>query len=261
VPEQPPYIKLQPYLHLFPEAKDVFASAEHNGGVDPERAAYIAPPLLSIDLEAANPDWSGRIHIVTVLEDSEITDGYFADGMEAFHSYYTRSNWIGFQLDEHSRYRLLGDWRCFYMMNDDEAVRNRPEVLEAYQKHHKNLAASCAFYQQHQDLPFSYTNEGGTTWPGYVKGEDILKHWSGGRVGPGAYNNWQDTDFPTVEVTLVDDKEDWQRRWLCPITEDGRPFIYIGSLCGYAYHEYGPGRIVLFYDPVTRIALQTFDWS
>jgi len=149
MPEQPPYIKLKPYLHPFTEAQDVFASAEHNGGVSPEQAAYLAPPLLSIDLAAVNPDWVGRIHIVTVLEDSEITDGYFADGMEAFHSYYTHSNWIGFQLDDHSRYSLLGDWRCFY--------------------------------QQHQDLPFSYDKKG-QTYEGYVKGQDFLQQWSAGRI-------------------------------------------------------------------------------
>jgi len=160
--DPPPYSRLKPYLHPFPEAKDVFASAEHNGGVSPEQAAYVMPPLLSIDLAAVNPDWAGRIHIVSVLENANITDGYFADGMEAFHSYYTRSNWIGFQLDEHSRYRLLGDWRCFYAMSEDKAVCNRAEVLEAYQKHHKYLAASRAFYRQYQDLPFSYDEEGAT---------------------------------------------------------------------------------------------------
>jgi len=261
MPEQPPYLRLKPYLHSFPEAKDVFASAEQNGGVSPERAAYFAPPLLSIDLAAVNPDWVGRIHIVTVLEDANITDGYFADGMEEFHSYYTRSNWIGFQLDKHSRYRLLGDWRCFYAMSDDEAVRNRAEVLEAYQKHHKNLTASRAFYRQHQDLPFSYDEEG-QTYEGYVKGQGFLQQWSAGRIRPDSCN-WEDSGgFPLVELTEPpDEDENWPYPWLCPITEDGRPFIYIGSVCGYQYHEGGPGRIVLFYDPITRIALQTFDWS
>jgi len=252
----------KPYLHPFPKPETVFAPAENNGGISPEQAAYLAPPLLSIDLSAVNPDWHGRIHTVTVLEDGDITDGYFAKGLEEFHSYYTRSNWIGFQLDEHSRYSLLGDWRCFYVMSDDKAVRNRPEVLEAYQEHHKNLAASCAFYSQHRDLPFTY-NEEGQTYEGYVKGQHILQQWSAGRIRPDSCNWEESGDFPTVEMTSPDDDENENGTypWLCPVTEDGRPFIYIASVCGYGYHAHGPGRIVLFYDPITRIALQTFDWS
>jgi len=214
---------------------------------------------MSIDLNAVNPNWQGHIHFVTVLEDAKITDGYFADGMEEYHSYYTRRNWIGFQLDEQSRYSLLGDWRCFYAMSEDETVRSRPEVQQTYQKDHENLAQSRAFYQKHQDLPFSY-DEQGETYEGYVKGEHFLKHWSFGRIQPDSCN-WQEcTDFPTLELTWPDD-DGQPYPWLCPLTEDGRPFVYIGSVCGYTYYPGGPGRIVLFYDPLTRIALQTFEWS
>lgn len=100
-PDKIDFTQPQPFLHPFPDPADVFAA-------DPAQAAKLLHPLVSIDLSAVDPAWSGRIHLLSPVEPY---DDYFADGAEAYHSYYTRRNWIGFRLGEDSRYELLGDWR------------------------------------------------------------------------------------------------------------------------------------------------------
>jgi len=252
--ENPKFFQPQPFLHPFPDADSVFAPAENNQGVTPAQAAHMLLPLLSIDLSAVNPEWDGRIHMLSLLEYGDVCDGYFAEDMEEFHSYYTRPNWIGFHLNKHSRYSLAGDWRCFRAMSENKAVCEAPEVRKAYSEGHQYFAQNRAFYAQNRALPYTLGCEKDDD---YFKGREVLSQWSAGRIMPDS-GNWEGSgDFPLDWVTTPDDRENW----LCPITEDGRSFVYIGSARGYEYHKGGPGRIVLFYDPVTRIALQTFDWS
>jgi hypothetical protein len=46
-----------------------------------------------------------------------------------------------------------------------------------------------------------------------------------------------------------------------PRTVDGRFYQFIAAVPGWHYREHGADRILLYYDPVERIALETFDFS
>ena len=52
---------------------------------------------------------------------------------------------------------------------------------------------------------------------------------------------------------------DWEDAF--PLTEDGRPFRFVAAVPGWNYRDGGADQIPLFYDPQTRVALQTFEWS
>lgn len=137
-PDKIDFTQPQPFLHPFPDPADVFAS-------DPAQAAKLLHPLVSIDLSAVDPAWSGRIHLLSPVEPY---DDYFADGAEAYHSYYTRRNWIGFRLGEDSRYELLGDWRCFQAMSEDKTRSQDPELLEHYAKQQQSFDEVKAAYAE-----------------------------------------------------------------------------------------------------------------
>lgn len=42
---------------------------------------------------------------------------------------------------------------------------------------------------------------------------------------------------------------------------DSCPFIYVGSTAGYPWRDRGADQILLFFEPQTRTAVLTFDWS
>lgn len=42
---------------------------------------------------------------------------------------------------------------------------------------------------------------------------------------------------------------------------DGARFRFVAGVTGWEYRAMGADRILLFYEPVSRVALLTFDWS
>lgn len=243
-PDKIDFTQPQPFLHPFPDPADVFAS-------DPAQAAKLLHPLVSIDLSAVDPAWSGRIHLLSPVEPY---DDYFADGAEAYHSYYTRRNWIGFRLGEDSRYELLGDWRCFQAMSEDKTRSQDPELLEHYGKQQQSFDEVKAAYAErgllmNVDLG---KREGEAQMLKYRLA--FLEDW---KESQGA-GNWADPDLFPLE--FVDNPEmDWEDAF--PLTEDGRPFRFVAAVPGWNYRDGGADQILLFYDPQTRVALLTFEWS
>ena len=218
-----------PFMTPFPDVEDVF-----DGDIDAH--ARHLQPLLSVDLDAIDPGWSGKIHFVTPKEPYS---GLVGEHTAKFHEYYTRENWIAFRVSG-DRYTFMGDFRYFFLEDGEDE-----EMEEHYHRVEKSLGKTRSFFEKHNIL-----NPWGQT--------DNPCEWFEEMGGKPGYGNWSDiTDFP-VEMEEGND-EDGDYVW--PLTEDGRRFAYIGCVAGYAYRQGGANGILLFYDPVEKIALITFDWS
>ena len=67
--------------------------------------------------------------------------------------------------------------------------------------------------------------------------------------------NWVDTSPIPPAFTLKEDKD-----WNVFIEHQGNPFYHIASFSGYKYSN-GADDVILLYEPVSRIALFTFEWT
>jgi len=233
-----------PHLKAFPRAEDVFAEPV-------ECYARHLFPLVSIELSAIDPAWSGWIHLLNTVEPEEETVG---KATQPFHNYYLRDNWVGFRLDEHDRYELLGDFRYFYLENEIGALPEHYDGHRAESERH--------YIEQHEGFDEAkerFTQTGEFYSQNFVRFRpnfDASQHKPspllarlGGGVGAG---NWACDGFP------LDDSDQENVR---PLTPEGVPFHFIAGVSGYDYCPSGADLILLFFEPQSRVALFTFDWS
>lgn len=230
--------EVTPFLRAFPDPQQVFA--------DPcERYSRHLHPLVSIDLKTLNPAWDRWIHVVHPLEPLE---GYVGDETLPFHNYYLRPNWIGFHLDENSRYSLAGDFRYFYLENTPQDLPQtydaamREEMLEHYQEQQQSYDECKANFLKHGKLLDWYTK----------KPQNIIDQLGG---YPG-YGNWCSSigDIPLAPGSSKEEDR------ILPLSEEGREFHFIAGLYSGYYRRMDPW-ILLFYEPVAQMAWLTFDWS
>ncbi|MFW6693117.1 hypothetical protein [Streptomyces sp. MAR4 CNX-425] len=66
-----------------------------------------------------------------------------------------------------------------------------------------------------------------------------------------------DTDDP------VRQREDWGTDIAVPALrlDEGRPFTFVAATAGYPWRPEGADAILLFFEPHTRTAALTYDWS
>lgn len=237
------FTRLQSFLRPFPDPGDVFA--------DPvERYAWLMDPLVSIELSEVDPEWVGWIHLVSPVEP---IDEYLGTNTCAYASYYTRENWIGFRLDESDRYHLLGDWRIFEAESPDETVRRNPELVKLYERRHTAYQATKSMWHDHGLLVnVDSARRYGLDWA--LANPRELIDSLGGDAYPG---NWADEQLFPLEF----DENAEADPICCPLTEDGRRFRFVGAVPNWSYGVDGADSILLFYDPTTRIALETFDYT
>ncbi len=242
--------QVQPWLAPFPDPAEVFS--------DPvDRYARLLSPLVSVDLSVVDPAWRGWAHLLSPVEPM---DGYLGDGTEGHHSYYARTNWLGFRLDDHDRYHLLGDWRFFLMENlvGDELVLDPDEdprlrrrrgdggLTEWYQEQHDSFAATKALFTQHGRL----MRAGGTG-----ESRAFLDTVGGPAHG---WANWVDPEMFPLDVCDIGDDEGVI---IYPLAENGDRFHFVASVAGWHYRESGADQILMFYEPGSRTVLFTYDWS
>lgn len=67
-----------------------------------------------------------------------------------------------------------------------------------------------------------------------------------------AHDNWAQPELFLIEY---DDDSAW------PVSAAGNPFRFVASVPGWHYRRSGADAILLFFEPVDRLALLTFDWS
>jgi Leucine-rich repeat (LRR) protein len=223
----------QPFVRPFPKPEAVFAAPV-------ERYARHLHPLVSIDLAVVDPALSGWIHLVSPIEPC---DGYLGDSGREHWGPYLQPNWIGFRLTSEHRYELLGDFRFFGVENTggEESYSGAVEELqEFYEEMHASFAEHKAAYLENGQV-CRIRKSGSPRRVAVLSnlgGEAPMANMTWSKV-PGAAFSYSDTDR-------------------APRTADGRLYKFIAAVPGRNYRSSGADLILLFYDPVERIALQTF---
>lgn len=215
----------QPFLRAFPAPETVFADQV-------ERYARLINPLVSIDLAAVDPKLSGWIHLVSPIEPD---DSYLGTDTKNHWGPYLQPNWLAFRFTADDRYKLLGDFGFFLL-------ESKPYDLleEWYEEQHTSFEVHKA---------------------AFLEGGQVCRIWSSGKPQPtpalsqlggkAPVTNLTWEDVPGAAFTYSDDDA-------APRTSDGRLYQFIGAVPGWHYRDFGADDILLYYDPVERVALQTF---
>jgi len=218
-----------PFLKPFPAAEAVFVEPV----ADYER---FLNPLVSIDIAAVDPDLSGWVHLVSPIEPY---DGLLGQISEQAWGPYLQPNWIGFRLTPEGRYQLLGDF-LFFEAALAESEGEADMLSEHYDQQHKSFAACKIAFQQTGQICL-------VRGAGDLKPLAVLSQLGG--VAPVCNMTW--SDVPGAAFTYSDEDA-------APRTKDGRLYRFIAAVPGWHYRDSGADQILLFYDPVERIALQSF---
>lgn len=228
----------QPFLRPFPAPEDVF--------VEPvERYLRHLHPLISIELSAACPDLTGWIHLVSPIEPR---DGYLGDRGEQAWGPYLQPNWIGFRLTADHRFQLLGDFKFFALEHEDspEACLGEQQTLRDYYEEQR------ASFQAHK-TQFDKTGQVcSITRYGYRPVAPLERL---GGVAETANMIWQDVPNAAFTYKVFSSDRTFDH---APRTRDGRLFRFIASVPGWRYRKDGADQILLYYDPVERVALESF---
>jgi hypothetical protein len=219
-----------PGFRVFPDPADVFVADQ------PELARHLHP-LVSIDLSLVDDGWRGWIHVVSPLEPHEVTLGY---ATTEWHSPLQRENWLGLAM-EGDRYRLTGDLRYF------ARATSPAELPDPWPRFRAELEEHCqaeeASYQANRDA-----FRGGQHSPHMVIIDRL-----GGQPDEG---NWYARGAAAVPFPVeYDDAGIW------PMSPSGNRFWFVAEVPGWRYRRRGADSILLFFEPVERVALLTFDWT
>lgn len=239
------------YFKPFPDPADVFAT-------DVDKHLEFLLPLASVDLSHINPKWHGRVHFVQPVEPYE---GIIGEETAAFHTELCRANWIGYRVDDRSRYMFDADFRYFFKRKlESQPYRSREEQeqLDVINEHYRRVKESYAERRDH------FRQYGAVHWFANDEGqfEDDnraeLVQDLGGMPGDG---NWPALDLIPLrwEKTQDEHGENWLHPY--PILEGPGKFEFIGWMHAFAYADGCDCALQLFYNPESRIALTTFDWS
>ena len=233
---------LPTYLKVYPPNEDVFAQPV-------ELYARHLLPLLSIDLSVINPDWQGWVHLLNTVEPE---DEIVGKSTQPFHNYFLRENWVGFHLNEAGKYELLGDFRYFVLENPPGTLPEhypgeRVEMEKHYAQQHQAMKQARERFAKHDVLYTANRYSAQDPETGEELPCNLFNQLGGGVTG----GNWFD-DFPCDES----DEEN-----IRPLMPDGTPFHFIASVTGWDYCGQGADEILLFFEPQSRTALLTFNWS
>lgn len=240
----PDFTRLPDGAIAFPEAAEVFV-------VDQQELARHLQPLLSIDASSVNPQWSGRLHLLSPVEPYEGLVGELTENM-GFDGELLKTNWIGFLL-ENGRYRLCGDPRYFFLHADNKDLPEaHPGMRDELQQHYTTEHAA------YQEARQSYRERGYLTWPQYDDDKrftffDVL---GGDAQG---FANWVETVKFPMDIIKADDNSGDYSVW--PLSPAKRRFHHVLSVPASHYGVSGADLIVMFYEPVEGLVLFTYDWT
>ena len=234
------------YFTAFPDPKSVFAS-------DIEKHLQYFLPLASVDLSKLNPSWTDTVHFITPIEPA---DGVVGETTTEFHTYYSRDNWIGFR-NNSGLFEFEGDWRLFVRDTIPEyyqAALNGYDVAKQHFNEHKALHSMRRRPDKNGDL---FKLDRPRALVEQLGGECFDANWANmGNFNIARVGNWSYTDHTGTHNTEK----------VRPVTEDRRPFEYVGYLNAGLYNMNTETRYTwtdthLFYDPESRMTLTTFDWT
>lgn len=235
------------FFRPFPPAEEVFSE-------DVTRHARFLLPIASLDLAKVAPELSGVVHFIQPVEPY---DGVVGEGGDDYFDHLCRENWVGFQYDG-NKCRLACDFRFFELARLESLPsrsQRQTELLDRYLHHYEDVHFGYEQARQHflthgalhpreEAPPFSEADR-----------LELLKSLGGQSEQYSC--NWAAVD--DMPLTRHSDYHS------VPRTADGRDFIFAGELSTPHYvwsRNYALGcELLLFYDPVSRVSLSTFDWS
>ena len=238
-------------FHPFPDPADVFAA-------DIDLHSKHLLPLATLNLKRLDSSLNGVVHFIQPVEPD---DGMVGDGGDPFFTSNCRQNWVGYQY-ESNRCRLLTDFRFFNLSRLESADKASidPHALKSLSNHYDDVRVGFERARAH------FERYGALHMPGKLPPFDArdrlaLVDCIG---GPCPGGNWEHTDTPLLPGIRADANGELRCN-LLPLTDDGRPFLFVGQLSSstYVWSEQHAlcCDLLLFYDPQSRISLTTFDWS
>ena len=235
-----------PRLTVLPGPGDVFAA-------DQMWLERLLHPLVSVELGAIDPAWSGRVHLLSPVEPVE---GLLGGDTVEHHDEFACENWISFRVEPDGHYRYLGQRELFALEageGAESAGADEPvELREFYAEAEAEFAAARVRWERLDKLVWGDEEDPTRPREGWDTDIAILDQLGG---EPG-YGNW--TSFPPPAAFRLDESDP-----LTPVLRlvDGRPFAFVGCTAGYPWREQGADGILLFFEPETRTAVLTFDWT
>ncbi len=225
---------------VFPDPAEVFVAEQ-------PWLTRLLHPLVHIDLAAIDPTWRGRVPLLSPVEPEE---GLLGETTGAHGNDYACVNWLSFRADTGGRWRFLGDRRLFALEGAEERGLTGLSTLYA--------AAEAEFVGSRE----RWVRLGALVWGDET---DLIRQregWGGDVAiidqlgGDPGYGNW--TEFPPPPAFTLETADP-----LVPILRlaDGRPFRFVAATAGYPWRRRGADAILLFFEPDTRTAAITFDWS
>ena len=241
--------ELQPGLTAFPQGADIFVADQ------PWLAEHLLP-LLSIDLGVLKPELAGTV--VHMLAPLEPADGCLGEGSERFHNAYTTLNWFALQLTEDNRYRFLGQEGFFQRAALHEApvfpFLAEASVLRDFEEKKASHAKAKAHFQQHGELTQDY-GDGlePVAFLDTLGGAMSYGNWSSGARLPSAFRFTDHARDPGVDrASLPDDGLE--------ISLNGKPLFQVATAAA-EHWTLSSETLLLFYEPESRTALLTLDWT
>lgn len=225
-------------LVIFPEPTEVFVA-------DQQWLAELLHPLVSVDLAAINPEWSGSAHFLSPVEPES---GLLGEDSPEHASGFARENWLTFRL-ENGRYRYLGERELFQRENP---TAPQGGLAEHYERAEAEFAAAKRRWDRIGHLTWGDKDDLERVRPGWEGPTSIIDQLGG---EPG-YGNW--ASFPPPAALRLDETDE-----ISPTLRlaDGRPFSFIGATAGYPWRDSGADAILVFFEPVTQTTAMTFDWT
>jgi hypothetical protein len=234
------------YFKVFPDPKTVFASS-----IDKHLRHFL--PLATVELSKVNPEWSGKVHFIVPIGPKDSAVG---ETTTEFHTYYSCFNWVGFQY-QHDRCSYIGDWRMLVTDSDPEFYHAAVDGYETAKNHFKeNKALHYVSETPDKNGDFFDSNRPRQLVE-QLGGECYDANWANmGNFNITRFGSW----FEMYNGELEEEQK------IRPLTQDGRPFEYIGFINADYYNmnkktDYTWTESLLFYDPVSKISLVTFDWT
>lgn len=206
---------------------------------------------MSIDLNLVDDEWNGWLHLLSPVEPySGLVGETTADATAHVDpTGMLRPNWLPFQV-EGDRMRFLGDESFFVLSSPGDADdAEYAELVEHAARQERSFAHARAYIAAHGHLV--RLDDDGQPDPRAPEPVEVLSQL-GGSSGAG---NWVET----VEFPYEYDEETEEDVW--PLSHNGNRFQFVAAVPGWRYRDSGADWILLFFEPVEKLALLTFDWS
>ena len=218
---------------LFPSPSEVFYSS-----ID-LHSKYLTPYAI-LPLDLVIPDCSIKVPFVVPFEPH---NGRLGDYGEPYHTYYSRIDWMGFDLID-NKLKFDSDFSYFCKHQIDNPKKRVPnlsviderEIIESYEKESGIRNDKIKDVQSSHESTFILGQS--STYPSkrYCAFSEI-----GGKVNGGNYQNW----------ILGRDSKDWDGNSRLPLDENGNEMIYLGTLNSIISEHYIIGFISNDYKKVS----------